>query len=200
MQGSASSSSFPGPDAMELEWTRRSVAKHLAILRNQQSNYKQEHNEVDHNDEDAPPVAPRPVWEEEEVPPNQQAPSAAPAATRASIEIVTKHLTFEDSTRALQLTVTSFKFPPHLADRELACLILLDGRRREQLLIGGPRKSVAPPQPVQFQRWGGQNSSIALNVVANGKVVAESELLPIRNLVAQKETKVHTRRLPIFRR
>jgi hypothetical protein len=176
------------PDEMELEWLRSALAKNIAALKLsdaaatarivsekvQAGAVFTQTEEEEEEDEEPPPVPSRSVpWND--VPEVERKPQKA--------------LTFDDATRVLHLTVASWKLPHN--DEEIVCVVSVDGCRRQQVLSFGAkrRSSVAPPQSMAFPRWS-QNSSTMIKIFRGGEVLCESEYLPIRNLVTQKDTKV----------
>lgn len=172
-------------DEMELNWVRSALQKRIAA-------FKEGRGQLTVAEDESPDSPPPPVPER---PPSWDTATTteeAPAKAQHAVEAPARALAFEDTTRALHLTVNSFQFSS-VGDGLVACVFLLDGRRREQILQKGNRRhSTAPPQPVAFQRWS-PNSSVSLEVYANGKLFASSQLLSVRNLIAQRETKVDAR-------
>ncbi len=152
-------------DVMELGWVRSALQKHLAELKAKSEG--RQGDGQDSEDEAPPAVPPRPAFFEE--------------AER-------KEERFEDATRVLQVSVIAFKVGT--GEEDMSCTLTVDGHKRHVVLSSKLKRATVTNTPMVFARWS-PNSTAVIKLVRNGKVLEETELLHVRNLISQRDTTLY---------
>ena len=172
-QAARDKTAFQFTDAFELDWVRSALRRHLERAageppQQQERQLQNEGDEEGSSEEGPPPVPPpRIPWEEQE--------EASPD--------------FEDATRVLRVSITSFRPNKEANLSEASCLVQVDGHKRKTLMWTKDRRATQVNVPLTFLRWS-HNSSCRVAIVTepDGKLVAESASWTVGDLISSRDT------------